>query len=115
MVWGLWLADSCSGCVVSVCVVPLGAHTGLVHGPLYLQGSVHHPPASPSQLLKASCGEVYSLSFILCVPSFECPSPFFSWLLALQESPHILPETFAGPFFSRMGSDPYLLTSGLLP
>lgn len=67
MVWGLWLAESCSGCVVSLCVVPLGAHTGLVHGPLYLQGSVHHPPASPSQLLKASCWRsVFSVLHSVC-------------------------------------------------
>lgn len=65
------------------------------------------PP--PLSCLKPLVGEVYSLCFIPCVPSFECPSPFFSWLLALQESPHFLPETFAVLSFSRKGSDPYLL------
>lgn len=70
------------------------------------------PP--PLCCLKLLTGEVYSLCLILCLLCLECPSPFFSWPLTLQDSPHFLPDTLAGPSFSKMCSDPYLLTFGTL-
>lgn len=81
---------------------------------LYLQGSVHHPPASPLSCLKPLVGEVYSLCFIPCVPSTGAHLPF-SWLYSPFRVTPISSQKPLLAFFSRMGSDPYLLTSGLLP